>query len=33
MSEMLEVKADDAIMLRRAAAAMAADTVGHLPTS
>jgi hypothetical protein len=33
VSEMLEVKADDATMLRRAAAAMAADTLGHLPTS
>jgi hypothetical protein len=33
MSEMLEVKADDATMLRRAATAMAADTLGHLPTS
>jgi hypothetical protein len=33
MSEMLEVKADDATMLRRAAAAMAADTLGHLPSS
>ena len=31
MSEMLEVKADDATMLRRAAAAMAADTLAHLP--
>ncbi len=31
MSEMLEVKADDATMLRRAAATMAADTLTHLP--
>jgi hypothetical protein len=33
MSEMLEVKADDATMLRRAAESMAADTLAHLPTS
>lgn len=33
MSEMLEVKADDATMLRRAATTMAADTLAHLPTS
>ncbi len=33
MSEMLEVKADDATMLRRAAITMAADTLAHLPSS
>jgi Protein of unknown function (DUF2380) len=33
MSEMLEVKADDATMLHRAAAAMATDTLAHLPAS
>jgi hypothetical protein len=32
MSEMLEVKADNATMLRRAAAAMAAETLTHLPS-
>ena len=31
MSEMLEVKADNATMLQRAAATMAADTLAHLP--
>ena len=31
MSEMIEVKADDATMLRRAALTMAADTLAHLP--
>ena len=33
MSEMLEVKEDDATMLHRAAENMAADTLAHLPTS
>ena len=33
MSEMLEVKADNATMLRRAAETMAADTLAHLPAS
>jgi len=33
MSEMLEVKEDDATMLRRGAITMAADTLSHLPSS